>query len=307
MMLMTPYSNYATYGMYYMTDLQGRLSSHLVAGQSYCVTFYVVMASGSGYIVNNIGAYLDNGMIDTAAHCQFPQTEYSPQILDTSIISDTLSWTKIQGNFIANGTETFITLGIFTDTLHTTIIPFTTSPIATYLFDDVSVIASDAVAYAGPTVGIAAGDSTWIGVDSNGDGMPCYWYVLGGTTPIDSGGRIMVRPAATTSYVVVMDLCGVETRDTVVVHVWPLGNVLMWKYANVLIYPNPATNEIMIEGATNSDVIIYDILGSEKLKVNNEQLKTTVDISGLVSGVYFVEIRDEETGERVVKRVVKRD
>jgi hypothetical protein len=135
--------------------------------------------------------------------------------------------------------------------------------------------------------------------------MPCYWYVLGGTTPIDSGGRIMVRPAATTSYVVVMDLCGVVTMDTVVVHVWPVGSEKLKVKSEKLVYPNPAANEIIIEGAANCEVTFYDILGSEKLKVKSEKLKTSIDISGLLSGVYFVEIRDEETGARVVKKVVK--
>jgi hypothetical protein len=47
--------------------------------------------------------------------------------------------------------------------------------------------------------------------------MPCYWYILGGTTPIDSGGTIKVAPTDTVTYVVAMDLCGTITYDTVTV------------------------------------------------------------------------------------------
>ena len=202
--------------------LQGRLYSTLVAGQSYCVTFYVVRYTYMGYANNNIGAYLDDGSIDTASVCHNYQTEYTPQINDTSIITDTLNWTKIQGSFIANGTERCITIGNFFDTAHTEHIQYPGyDRHGVYLVDDVSVIASNAIAQAGPDQTITAGCSTYIGVDSNGDGMPCYWYVLGSTTPIDSGGAILVNPLTTTTYVVSMDLCGTVTTDTVTVNVTP--------------------------------------------------------------------------------------
>ena len=197
--------------------LQGRLSSTLVAGQSYCVTFYTVMDNGSSYAVNHIGAYFDDGTIDTTTTCGQPQTEYTPQILDTAIINDTLNWIRIQGSFVANGTERFITIGNFFDTAHTAHIRTRTGLQAIYLIDDVSVISSDAHAYAGPDKYAATGDTVSIGLDSNGAGMPCYWYVLGGTAAIDSGGTIRVRAMGIQTYVVSMDLCGTITYDTVTV------------------------------------------------------------------------------------------
>ncbi len=245
------------------TYLQGRLVHNLVSGQSYCVTFYIVRINNSDYAVNNIGAYLDGGFIDTTSHCYAPQTEYTPQIVEPAIISDTLNWTKIQGSFVANGTEKFITIGEFFDTAHIAKIRFASVySYGGYLIDDVSVIVSDALATAGPDEWMGVGDSTYIGVDSNGDGMPCYWYVLGGTTPIDSGGRIKVRPPVTTSYEVVMDLCGTITRDTVMVHVWPLGvNGAGSEPIEVNIYPNPTTGNLTIEGAAGCSVVIYDMVG----------------------------------------------
>ena len=209
----------APYGRDY---IQGRLRSTLIVGQSYCVTFYTVMDNGSAYAINHIGAYLDDASMDTStANCGHPQTEYTPQILDTAIINDTLNWVRIQGSFIANGTEKFITIGNFFDTAHTAHIRLNNGLTSWYLIDDVSVIASDATAYAGPDMAITVGCSAHIGVDSSGDGMPCYWYVLGGTAPIDSGGSIIVRPTDTTTYVVAMDLCGTVTYDTVTVNVLP--------------------------------------------------------------------------------------
>ena len=210
--------------------MQAHLYHTLAAGQSYCVTYYANLANQSGYATNNIDAYLDDGTIDTAGYyCGVPFLGVNPQITEAVIIYDTLNWVKIQGSFVANGTERFITIGNFHDKAHTSYVPFTTtsdiSNFGYYLIDDVSVIASNAIADAGPDVTVAPGDTAWIGVDTTyggiyaGDGMPCYWYTLGGTTPIDSGGRIGVRPADTTTYVVAMDLCGTVTYDTVTVNV----------------------------------------------------------------------------------------
>jgi len=205
------YNDGTTVGYLLAMYLQGRLYSPLISGQSYCVTFYVVRFVRCGYANNNIGAYLDDGSIDTASVCHNYQTEYSPQINDTAIITDTLNWTKIQGSFIANGTERLITIGNFFDTAHTKHVYYNGEGSGDYLIDDVSVIASNTTAYAGPDVTITLGDTAWLGVDSNGAGMPCYWYVLGGTAAIDSGGSIAVAPTDTTmptTYVVMMDLVG---------------------------------------------------------------------------------------------------
>ena len=210
------------YPLFLRAYAQGHLSSTLVAGQSYCVTFYVVKSNAASISVDKIGAYLDNGSIDTTGSCGLPQTEYTPQVYTTTIIGDTLNWTKIQGSFIANGTEKFITIGNFFDSAHTDkITPTPTNHFGIYLVDDVSVIPSSATAYAGPDVTITVGSSATIGATTNGDGMPCYWYILGSTTAIDSGGTIQVSPLDTITYVVSMDLCGVITYDTVTVNVLP--------------------------------------------------------------------------------------
>ena len=212
------YYNIIDTSIAYQRDyLMGRLSTTLIGGQSYCVTFYVVMANTADFAINNIGAYLDDGSIDTNGHCGWPHTQYTPQVLDTTIINDTLNWVKIQGSFIANGTEKYITIGNFCDTAHTNKIRLHPGNVSYYEVDDVSVIATGATAYAGPDKYISRGDTATIGVDVNGGGMPCYWYVYGSSVPIDSGGTIQVHPLDTVTYVVAMDLCGTVTYDTVTV------------------------------------------------------------------------------------------
>jgi Secretion system C-terminal sorting domain len=291
--------------------LMGRLYHPLIAGQSYCVTFYVSLANLFGhFIINNIGAYLDDGSIDTVSNCGLPHTEYTPQINCTTLLPDTSGWMKIIGNFIANGTERYITIGNFfsnaaTDTVWTSHFSGGGNGNATYYYvDDVSVIASNATAYAGLDKWISPGDTTAIGLDSNGEGMPCYWYKLGELSVIDSGGTIQVHPTTTATYTVAMDLCGTITYDTVTVHVVPLHSILL-KMNNINIYPNPTKSEVTIVGAEGCEVLLHDMMGAVQSKTKTATAKEMLDISYLPSGIYCIELIDTETGMKVVKRVVK--
>src|SRR5271156_997724 len=76
MMQQVMYNSYSGTGIGALNQrdyLQGHLYHSLIAGQSYCVTIYVIMEDGSGYAVNHIGAYLDDGSVDTASNCGLPQ------------------------------------------------------------------------------------------------------------------------------------------------------------------------------------------------------------------------------------------
>jgi hypothetical protein len=102
-------------GRYYLRDyIQSKLIMKLSAGKRYCVTFYVNLAEISGYAIKEISAYLDNGAIDATKFCGLPQTQVTPQVTNSGgPITDTAGWTKIEGSFIANGNEQFITIGNF--------------------------------------------------------------------------------------------------------------------------------------------------------------------------------------------------
>ncbi|NCX95874.1 MAG: hypothetical protein EBX41_05600 [Chitinophagia bacterium] len=165
--------------------LQGRLATTLVAGRQYCVSFYVSRTSWGQYAIDKIGAYLDDGTIDTTTHPAIAQTHCTPQVVDTLIRYDTLGWEKIQGSFTANGTEKFITIGMFFDSSHFRHISSRTGArgdtlrclYAYYFVDDVSVLPADARAYAGrDTIIMRPGDTARLGVASGGDGVPAYWY-----------------------------------------------------------------------------------------------------------------------------------
>ncbi len=82
-----------------------------------------------------------------------------------------------------------------------------------------------------------------------------------------------------------------------------ISNIKSEKKINM--YPDPAQNEITIENAGNCDVRIYNLLGLEvssfdRLRMTHE----TIDIHGLIPGVYVVRIMDEN-GEVWNCRVLK--
>ena len=291
---------------YYRRDyLQGHLYAPLISGQSYCVTFYTVMEKASVYAINKIGAYFDDGTIDTTHQYGMPQTQYTPQIIETAIIGDSINWTKVQGSFVATGNERLITIGNFTDKAHMSghVLADTSGAMGNfswYLIDDISVIGMEANAYAGPDAVItAATDSVWVG-DSTGY-LPCYWYANGILIDSNTAG-LKVHPTATTYYTMVLDVCGRVTSDTAVVWVYPVGIATPRPSPlSPSIWPNPASSLVHIEGAESCTIIVLDMLG--RVVINNSGI--VIDIGGLAKGVYSIVITDPASGERVVKRVVK--
>ena len=283
--------------------VQGRLSATLSVGKNYCVTFYVNVAEASGYAIDKIGAYLDDGAIDIgqdSAGCARPQTAFTPQIYTTSIIMDTLNWVKIQGSFTAAGTEKFITIGNYFSYANTNKVAVNYSSnssarISYYLLDDLSVIESDAVAKAGGDKLVSPGsDSAFIGTTD--EGMPCTWYVQGDTIPIGYSGGLKVHPDVTTSYVVEMDLCGNVTRDTVVVYVAPAGvNPIGFRKQEAKLSPNPATSLLTIACSYPvTNVSITNLLGQTVLSNYYHNDTVQVDVANLPAGVYLVRINGTE-------------
>jgi Secretion system C-terminal sorting domain len=295
---------------YYRDYLQGRLFHTLITGKSYCVTFYVVYEELSDYAISNVGAYFDNGSIDNvdSVHCALPQTAHIPQVENTTIISDTLNWTKIEGTFTATGTEKFITIGNFRDKAHTNYTAFSPWPgmgagFTWYLIDDVSVVASDAVAYAGHDTAIGFGDSVYIGLHD--EAMPCTWTKLGSSTIIHDGAGMWVKPTATTKYIVKQTLCGVSTYDTVTITVWPqsVNNLTSSSFAKV--FPNPVNNLLHIH-VLKPDLYyqLQNMLGITVLQGELQQGESTLSIETLPTGIYLLELADAERQKAVI-RVVK--
>jgi OOP family OmpA-OmpF porin len=122
--------------------LQVKLDSSLKNQQKYCVSFFVSLSNNFSIGSNNIAIYFSN------THYTYNNftgyiINFLPQIIDTNIIIDSLNWTEISGEFIANGGEEYIIIGNFNnnnvfDTTQQTNIIFADD--SYYYIDDISVV-----------------------------------------------------------------------------------------------------------------------------------------------------------------------
>jgi hypothetical protein len=272
--------------------LMGTLDSVLETGQAYCVSFYVNIGDASGYGIDRIGAYFDNGNISLVDSCDLPQTQFTPQVENASgnVLIDTFNWVKIEGTFTAMGTEKYITLGNFYDIYNTDSIRLDFSNPTTYiLIDDVSVIETDLNAYAGPDVWMVSGDSIYIGRPKE-VGLECKWYLNGNL--VDSGGGIWAKPAASSTYVVEQTLCGLVKTDTVHVQVVPASVNGISNSRQLSVYPNPASNVLHVrqERMIFSAAVIVNSIGQQMSFHTLTEKETSVDISVLAPGVYYLQL-----------------
>jgi OOP family OmpA-OmpF porin len=120
--------------------MQSQLSSLLVAGQTYYVSFRASLGDDYGIAIGSLGAYISNNPI--TGNGTYGPIAVVPQIISSSIISSTANWIQITGSFVANGGEQYITIGNFatdTATPHTTNSNAFISDMAYYYIDMVEV------------------------------------------------------------------------------------------------------------------------------------------------------------------------
>ncbi len=312
LMRLQTYWSMSNYG-YARDYVQGHLSQFLLAGTTYYLSFYVALTTNRICANDKIGAYVDDGTIDTTRHPGWVQSQFTPQVYCNSIITDTVNWVRVQGVFTAHGGEKLITIGNFFDKEHTNLEMYVDTPLAGatgfysyYLVDDVSLLDCDTQPFAGNDTTIVPGDTITLGRTEQ---VPFYWYVLGGTTPIDSGGSIRVHPTVRTTYVVKQAMCGDRIHyDTIVVSmvgdtVAAVGNVAGVNN-NYSVYPNPAKGFVSIANAQGCTATLIKPDGGVVLQQPLSNKTETVSISGIAAGVYELLITEPTTGYRTVQRLV---
>ena len=106
-----PYSAAADYREY----LQAQLSSPLVNGNTYTVSFWVSLGDTSLYAIDRIGAHFAVGQIG-------PLAGYGPLAVTPQVespvnvpLNNSTGWTQISGTFVAAGGEDHIVIGSFHD------------------------------------------------------------------------------------------------------------------------------------------------------------------------------------------------
>jgi gliding motility-associated-like protein len=121
----------------YREYLQAPLLNPLTAGTWYTVSFWVSLAD-NGCGTPFVGAYLS---VTAPTANNFLPLLVTPQVeSNQGYLSDTENWTLIAGCFLAEGGESFITLGNFHNDADTPTDPDCSGPYSYYYIEDISVV-----------------------------------------------------------------------------------------------------------------------------------------------------------------------
>lgn len=135
-------------GSDYREYIEGTLSSPLVAGQTYTVSFNMSLPEDVMFASNDFGVYFSNTVIALACPPPFASTVLpnTPQLSYAGpLISNTNGWTLVQWTYTAAGGEQYLTIGNFKNDANTsgTCVNSTAPDLFSYYYiDDVSVISS---------------------------------------------------------------------------------------------------------------------------------------------------------------------
>jgi hypothetical protein len=302
-----------------------RLKMPLKANTSYCAKFHVVNTNNNRIAIGSYGMHFGNYLIDTITNCTVPLTYLTPQIQSTlGIITDTLNWIPIAGTFTAAGDEKYLVLGNFkspatTNTLliNTPTLSFMTNDI---YIDDVSVIEMELPAYAGPDKYVVAGDSVYIGRETDVEiDESCIWYQMTSPTTsvtIDTIAGLYVKPVVTTTYVVRQQLwCSGVKWDTVLVHMDYVGIETFSELSHKLIlHPIPAQDILNLNfdkpefSQKYTRVQIYNELGqivrAEEISFKNGS--ATLKTNDLNNGAYFLQLLGEQAAPLNKRFIINR-
>jgi gliding motility-associated-like protein len=103
-------SNYSGGRYIYREYLQTKIAKSLVAGQGYHFSFFV-SCDGNNYAIEKLGALFSQNNFNANSYDPIIET---PQIINQKgVISDSVEWTEIEGSFISDGTEEYVTIGYF--------------------------------------------------------------------------------------------------------------------------------------------------------------------------------------------------
>lgn len=290
-------------------NICAQLSSNLILNNYYLVKMYAVSVQSYKLASNNLALSFSNTLSYTLAPnttLNLPMHIYK---YGNPILKDTLNWTEIMGIYKANGTEQYIIIGNFKDSLNTKVDTINTTAFAAatyYLIDDVSVesICTPFWSYRDTTV--ALGDSVLIGPAITG--LNINWYDSNNNF-IANAPAIYVKPNSPTYYTASEDFCNGITTHTINVMVTPTSVKDYDTFTNsISLFPNPTTNNFTISNLTESSKIKVDITDTQG-KLYSTELTTITNNkatikTNLTNGVYFVSITDTVSGLKTIKKLI---
>jgi len=225
------YFGFALYGITfsgipYREYLGNGLKKGLINGKTYCINYYVSLAEFSRYACDNIGIVFSNDSLLNITSWPPQPILLNPDFESSIIIADTINWVPIQGQYSANGTERFITLGNFRTDLNTNatqVKPLNLPPnalCAYYYIDDISVVEiNNANAYLNDSIIKCATDSVILGTDSTEFAAYQWQSTAAGLAALSCTDcpNPIAKPAVTTKYYLTKQQCSATTKDSVTV------------------------------------------------------------------------------------------
>lgn len=207
------------------------LIDHLKKNKNYCITFYVSLAEKSRIALSNLGVYFQKDSIKTfppiLTNPPYPILFATPDLENstTNLINDTINWVKIQGIYLANGTEKHFGVGNFrtdlqTNTLVTkTLTGVSTDDISYYYLDDISVVEiNPAKAAIKDTILVCANSTFTLGTDSTWDAT-YHWQPTTGLSCTNCPNPI-ITVTNNIKYVLTKQQCSATTKDSVVIKIY---------------------------------------------------------------------------------------
>lgn len=223
------YTGITTYG-FMINDwreyLESGLKDTLKKNKKYCISFNISLSEYSRFRTNNLGVVLTKDTLKLSYSLPPTFLNQTTAINSTLIIGDTTSWSQIQGVYIANGHEKFITIGNFYNDINT--IKSQVKPLispnsengAYYYIDDISVIEIDnSNAHIKDSLLICKSDSVILGTDSTEFANYTWQSTAAGLAALSCTNcpNPIAKPLITTKYYLTKVQCSATTRDSVVV------------------------------------------------------------------------------------------
>ena len=248
-----------------MASLRGSLNTTLIQGRTYCFSMYVSAAENFNLFTDQIGVYFSK----TDFSASLPTIDSVPQLVikKQHPIMDTSSWMLLNGTFVANGGEKFITIGLFESQKPYPVYSLYPDSVSGYIFhpeynyhelvknwngifiDMVSLYDCTGFYYeaeAGDNRSQCKGEETTLGWDEN-TARTFKWSVVKGDSASldnDSIPRPTVSPQKTTVYALyVVDEYVQEHFDTVTVEVIDCENPVF--VPNIFSPNNDGQNDVL--------------------------------------------------------------
>lgn len=284
-----------------------KLKQPLIANQCYYGELYISLSEAFHISVNQIGMYLTSNSFTTSIG-SFTNT-IQPQIQwdTTQYFTDTLNWIKIEGLFLAQGGEQYLTIGNFKDGARikkkSVNSNFSSGCSGTNLF--ISYIYIDDVAlYELPTpqlqsnaITICPNADTLVLGDTSRIQTHYQWFANGNA--IDTTSYIKVKPTQTTTYVLQTTQCSINTQSIVVTYSNNCEPIVVVEpiIPNVFTPNNDSINDVwrftLGKGNNLKSLNIYNRWGNE-IAVNSRTSVTQINWDGRTTsgeetpnGVYF--------------------